>query len=266
MSYARLAAPELWLAEYERAVYLDSDISIHGSLAPLFALDLRGAMAAMVEDCGCYLRGAGDQESWNAYRAALGLDPAAVYFNAGMMLMDLKAMRATRLWSRTEAFMAIHGAGIIFMDQDALNVLAAGQIAELSPRWNFMTHFLGLGLEAQMQPRIFHYADVLKPWRDPEWRILYGWQAPRHFARLFRGSPWAGYVPRGLYARWPLPWQSRAAAQQAQHSRRLTPEYVAAHVAHYRAMAAQLRGSVGQGFREAAAAGRYIDASPPGRR
>jgi len=259
IAYARLAAAELVLGDYERAVYIDSDTSIHGPLAALFALDLRGAVLAMVEDCGRYLRDAADQAVWDDYRRALGLDPAAVYFNSGVIVMDLAAMRAMRLWRQAQDFIATHGERLIFMDQDVLNVLAAGRIAELSPRWNFMTHFFGLGLEAEVMPRIRHYVDVLKPWRDPEWQLLHGLEAPRHFARLFADSPWAGYVPRGLYGKFRLPWQSRAALRQAENARQLTPEAVAAHVAYFQALAARLRVSVRQRFSKSAAEGRYID-------
>ena len=37
-AYARLAAAELWLPDYDRLLYLDADTRLTGGLAPLFAL------------------------------------------------------------------------------------------------------------------------------------------------------------------------------------------------------------------------------------
>jgi lipopolysaccharide biosynthesis glycosyltransferase len=247
IAYLRLAAAEL-LTEYDRAVYIDSDVSIHGPLAPLFTLDLGSAMLAMAEDCGRYLRDPAEQLAWNNRRALMGMDPASPYYNSGIIVMHLPKLRAARFWQQAQDYVAAHGDELVFMDQDVLNVRAAGQIAELSPRWNFTTHYFGLGLEPELQPVIRHYADVLKPWRDPEWQTLYGMAAPRHFARLFRNSPWPNYMPRGLYAKLCVPGQAKAALRHAQQARRLAPEYLAGHLEKYLRIRADLRISVREGL------------------
>ncbi|MDE1906324.1 MAG: hypothetical protein KGH75_07720 [Rhodospirillales bacterium] len=257
-SYARLLAADYWLRVYDRLLYVDSDTRIAGALAPLFGLELGSAIAAMAEDCGRYLGDAGGRENWDEYRATTGLPPGAPYYNAGVMLLDAVRWREEALGHQAEAMVRARGQALRFMDQDVLNVLLAGRIAELSPRWNFMTHYMGLGLEAAVQPRILHYANVLKPWRDPEWAALYGKADVRAFARLFKDSPWPGFVHKGLGAT--LPWRKRAALRAARQARHVPEAALAGHVENFTAMAPRLRQDVRAGFAEGAA--RYVDLMP----
>ena len=254
-SYARLLAADYWLRDYDRLLYIDSDTRIAGALAPLFQLDLGHAIAAMAEDCGRYLGDAGGRENWDAYRTKTGLPLDAPYYNAGVMLLDAARWREEALGRQAEAMVRARGQALRFMDQDVLNVLLGGRIAELSPRWNFMTHYMGLGLEDAVQPRILHYANVLKPWRDPEWTVLYGKADVRAFARLFADSPWPGFVHKGLGSA--LPWRKQAALRAARQTRHVPEAALAGHVANFTAMAPRLRHDMREGF--AAAAVRYVD-------
>lgn len=248
-SYARLAIADLWAPDYERLLYIDADTRIIGPLAPLFDLDLRGNTVGMVEDCGRYLRDATAMPGWNEYRAELGLDPAAVYYNAGVLLIDTARWRAENCWRRLLDFIAAREGKLIFMDQDALNVICAGRVAELSPRWNFMTHYFGLGLEEAIQPRILHYADILKPWRDPEWRRLHGVRDPRAFAALLADTPWPKLVPTGWWGGW-----------RARHHRRITGSDARNHLRHFANLAPKLRQEVPKGL--AATIPRCVDLGP----
>jgi len=265
-AYARLAAPEFWLSRYRRVLYLDSDTRITGPLTPLFTLDMQGAMLGMVEDCGRYLGNSSGRRDWAAYQQKIGLNPDAPYFNSGAMLADVAQWRAAKLWEQAQALVQTHKEGLIFMDQDALNVIGAGRILELSSRWNFQTHYFALGLEDVVHPHVLHYANVLKPWRDPEWRLLYGEREARKFAALFSASPWRHYMSSGLYThakikllRW---WQDQAAIHHARRHRHVTKQEIARHVANFTAMAPELRHNVPAGFAQAAAAGRYADLTP----
>jgi hypothetical protein len=248
-TYARLAIADLWAPGYERLLYIDADTRIIGPLAPLFGLDLRGNTVGMVEDCGRYLRDATAKPGWDDYRASLGLDTAKPYYNAGVLLIDSAAWRAENCWRRLLEFITAREGKLIFMDQDALNVVCAGRIAQFSPRWNFVTHYLGLGVEATVEPRILHYADILKPWRDPEWRHLHGDEAPQAFARLLADSPWPGLMPTGWWRRW-----------QVRYRRRITRGDVRSHLRHFTAIAERLRREIPPGL--AATAPHCVDLGP----
>ncbi len=65
-AYARLAAAELWLRDYDRLLYIDSDTRLAGPLAPLFRVELGGALAAIAEDCGRYLDVAAGRGDWTS--------------------------------------------------------------------------------------------------------------------------------------------------------------------------------------------------------
>ena len=257
-TYARLLAADIWLRDYDQLLYIDSDTRIAGPLAPLFQLDLGHAMAAMAEDCGRYLGDAGGRENWDTYRAATGLPMQGPYFNAGVLLLDAARWRAEGLGGQAEAMVRAHGTALRFMDQDVLNVLLAGRVGELSPRWNFGSHYMGLGLEAVVRPHILHFLNVLKPWRDPEWAALYGREDAVAFARLFRDTPWPGFVHKGLNSA--LPWRRRAAQRAARAARHVPEAALAGHVANFTGLAPRLWHDVRAGF--AGGASGYVDLTP----
>jgi hypothetical protein len=256
-AYVRLAAPDFWLHDYRRGLYLDCDILVPGSVAPLFTLELGGALFAMAQDCGHYIRDEAERAEFAAQSAALGLDGAATYFNSGAVLTDLAQWRADGCWQRAIGYVRTHGARLRYMDQDAVNFLGRGRTREVSPRWNFQKHYFGAGLEGVIAPRIFHYINVVKPWRDPEWAALHGDAAVKIFADLFRRSPWPDFMPAALGGRRPF-WRRRSGVVAR---RKLADEVMQGHVAHYRAITPAIHQRFRAGVAAALAAGRYADLS-----
>jgi lipopolysaccharide biosynthesis glycosyltransferase len=254
-AYVRLAAPDFWLREYKRGLYLDCDILVPGSLAPLFALELGGALFAMAQDCGHYIRDEAERADFAVQSAALGLDPAATYFNSGAVLTDLAQWRATGCWEQAIGYVRTHGARLRYMDQDAVNFVGLGRTREISPRWNFQTHYFGAGLDAVIAPCIFHYINVAKPWRDAEWAALHGDAAVRTFAELFSRSPWPDFMPAALGGRRPF-WRRRS---NVAAKRKLPDEVMQGHVAHYRVITPAIHQRFRAGVAAALAAGRYAD-------
>jgi lipopolysaccharide biosynthesis glycosyltransferase len=257
-AYVRLAAPDFWLREYKRGLYLDCDILVRGSVAPLFALELEGALFAMAQDCGHYIRDEAERADFAAKSAGLGLDPAGTYFNSGAVLTDLVQWRAAGCWEQAARYVQTHGARLRYMDQDAVNFVGLGQTREVSPRWNFQTHYFGAGLEGVIAPRILHYINVVKPWRDPEWAALHGNAAVKRFAALFRHSPWPDFMPAALRGKKPF-WRRGRGVVAA---RKLPDAEMQAHVAHYRAITPAIHARLRAGVAAALAAGRYADLGP----
>jgi hypothetical protein len=172
-NYIRLFAADLWLAQWQRALYLDSDVLIGADLTSLFEIDLGGALAALVEDCGFCRRDAAAAATRAVLLRAIGLDPRATYFNSGVMLFDIAPWRQADVTSKLAGFKDIQASKSGSVDQDFINFVVRGRVLELSPRWNFQTHYFDLGLEPVVRPGIAHYLDILKPWRDPEWNLAY---------------------------------------------------------------------------------------------
>jgi hypothetical protein len=192
------------------------------------------------------------------YREAVGLDPDRLYINSGVIVFDVERWLSAQMPEGHSKFHQSRAS--VFADQDYVNWMAAQRLLELSPQWNFQTHYFDLDIEAAVRPRIFHYLDIVKPWRDPEWP--YGLSHARRFHRVFADSPWPDVVPsrqlpglRGALAR-------RFARDALPPHRTHPPDVYARHVARTIEDRAVRRRIVIDRFAAAAEAGRYADLSP----
>jgi lipopolysaccharide biosynthesis glycosyltransferase len=156
--YYRLLIPRL-LPEEENVLYLDCDIIVRESLAPLWRLDLGENVVAAVEDL------AAPAHIERLRRGGVTLDR---YVNSGVLLMNLKKWHTERLTERLFTFMAEHGEVLAYPDQDAINIIFKDSIFFLDRTWN--TQVLGEVAEqadcrrkATPQAAILHFLGV-KPW------------------------------------------------------------------------------------------------------
>ena len=253
-AFARIAMVDTVLASYRRLIYLDSDVRITGSLSQLCTLDLKGAPIGAVEDC--YICRAELAEAnqpvvptveqhqlsalaaktgfserkilaqlskslsdqWRDQCARLGIRAGARYFNSGVLVIDTKIWRDTNIPQKINEFVQIHGMLLFSQDQDLLNGVFAGNWAELSPRWNFQTHYFGNGLDGIVHPAIFHYLDKVKPWSPCSWP--YEAAHVDAFTQLFSSSPWPDLIQstRASLPRSVDPICSAAQRVKAQHA------------------------------------------------
>ena len=88
----------------------------------------------------------------------VGLTDTQAYFNAGVMVMDLKRFRDTDLIHSAEEFLERTNYKTPFVDQEALNHVIDGAFVRLDTRWNVLAAL------AQSEPWIIHYAGPNKPW------------------------------------------------------------------------------------------------------
>jgi len=161
-SCLRLFISSVLPAELERVVYLDCDILVTADLAELYGTDMGGRPVAAVRDRGMR----------PLYCAPLGLD-ARNYFNAGMLLVDLKKWGGPA----QKALDLIASGGTIYpcLDQDVLNIVFKGNWLELEQRWNilgaqqpFASRWFGMFAtermkRAELPPAVYHFTPV-KPW------------------------------------------------------------------------------------------------------
>lgn len=186
----RVFLPEL-LPDVDRVLYLDVDTIALGPLGPLAATDLEGnLLGAAVNVC----------EPKHRHRAAelLGIAEERDYFNSGVLLMDLAAMRdcgasrAVLTWARDNPLK------LGWPDQDALNFVLGEHRLELHPRWNVTNALLGFPYSGEIvgaaalaaareNPGIRHFEGPFenKPW-DPGCRHPQREEYLRHRAR----TPW----------------------------------------------------------------------------
>lgn len=182
--YLRLFAPYL-MREYDRAVYLDSDLVVMRDIAELYDTPLDGALFGAVRDIGMlmhYYTEGRELLPKSYFREQLeGLSPEE-YFNSGVLLWNFSLHRETVSVERL--FSAVAREGSSYPDQDALNLLARGRVRYLPMAWNTLPetggnrtvramrtvvpeeHFSDY-LAAREHPAVIHYAMREKPWNSP---------------------------------------------------------------------------------------------------
>lgn len=194
------------LADVDRVLFLDCDLVVADSVAELWTVDLEDHYLAAVTNVFMLE---------HLFRVEeLGLIDPRDYFNAGVMLMNLDAMRRDGCAQAMYEYGKAHADELVFRDQDVLNAVLGERIKLLHPRWNVMNSVVRfpyspyvLGpravADARRRPAIRHFEGpgLNKPWHaacDSEGRELYA-QHRRH-------TPWPDFDlegepppgPRGL--------------------------------------------------------------------
>lgn len=185
----RILLPDL-LPEVDRVLYLDVDTLVLDSLGPLWETDLGenylGAVTNVLE------------QHRIKHPVRLGLADPTQYFNSGVLLMNLGAMRRDGCAETLHRFAIEHADKLLWPDQDALNLILGERRLPLHPRWNLTNAALDfpwsayvLGAreldEARRSPGVRHFEGPAgnKPWHllcDRDMRELY--EGHR------RGTPW----------------------------------------------------------------------------
>ena len=163
----RLFLPEL-LADVPRVLYLDADTVACSSLAPLWRTDLTGHWLGAVTNVF--------QPNHRARPKLLGLPNREVYFNSGVLLMNLEEMRRDGMTEVLLRLVAERGSEFEWPDQDALNLALGERRLRLHPRWNAtnaLRHQWSKGtFERWARQRALHFPgirhfegpDANKPW------------------------------------------------------------------------------------------------------
>jgi lipopolysaccharide biosynthesis glycosyltransferase len=199
-TWYRIFLPEL-LPDVSRVLYLDADVIVLGRLAPLWELDLSGAWVGAVTNLL--------EPIYKGHPAELGIPPDQPYFNAGVLLMNLDAMRSDGCTEALLDYARVNAARLMWRDQDALNAVLGGRRLALHPRWNLMNSMLSfpdaadvLGgealAEALADPAIRHFEG---PADNKPWHLLCGWEGRDLYRRHRRQTPWPRTWPEGVTPR-----------------------------------------------------------------
>lgn len=144
-TYFRLFLPSI-LKDVDKVLFLDSDMIIDGNIDELYAVNINNhSLAAVFYE--------------NEERIAT-LSLLHGYFNAGMMLLNLKYFRVKKFELKFRDFIKEHPDKIRFWDQDVLNVVTQGSVLPVDIKWNFLASVY----DNKNQPTIIHYAGTHKPW------------------------------------------------------------------------------------------------------
>lgn len=163
-TFFRLLLPEL-LPDVDRVLYLDADILVRRSLAPLYGVAMAGHPVAAVMD------------AWPAKDCRrVGIPEAWGYFNAGVLLMDLRTCREVGVAEHALEHLTRYRdtpERCLYADQDGLNAGVKGAWLHLPETWNFFMCYadrnpalLPPDIYRQLRdgPAIVHFAARKKPW------------------------------------------------------------------------------------------------------
>ena len=175
-AYGRLFLSEILLPDTERAVYLDCDTLVTGSLDGLWNFDLKNKPLGFVCDC---LR--------NEYKGVIGYPLEERYFNSGVMLIDFSTWCARGCEEKIRNHIRTVRADYPLVDQDILNLSLKGEITPLPPKFNFLSQlFL---YEYPAYARVYH----LYPgnwFSSEEYAEAKAAPAICHFCGQTFGRPW----------------------------------------------------------------------------
>jgi lipopolysaccharide biosynthesis glycosyltransferase len=166
-SYNRIFLSSVLDKDVERILYLDSDVIVLGSIDNLLNCDLSNFFVA-----------AASETISKKDRERLEFSTDDKYFNAGILVVNLKKWRESNIESNLVDFIKNHSSKIKYWDQDVLNYCLKNKWLRLSQKYN-LTHFFFypevyppayFGMkqedydECVKDPIIIHYTSHQKPW------------------------------------------------------------------------------------------------------
>jgi lipopolysaccharide biosynthesis glycosyltransferase len=161
-TYARLLVPQHLPPTIDKAIYVDCDVLIEGDVHNLWSEPIDDNYLLGVQGHGTKRLIA---TSPLARIAEVTAGPDAPYFNAGVLVMNLRLMRRDRVADRAFEFCRRWQKAIRNADQDILNAVSVGKWRQIDPVWNQYLAQGGGKYVFRYQPDgILHFTSSSKPW------------------------------------------------------------------------------------------------------
>lgn len=119
-----------YIADCDKVLYLDIDVLVRDSLKPLWDTDLGDNWLGACIDLFV--------ERQNAYKQKIGMADGEYYFNAGVLLINLKKWRQHDIFKMACEWVEQYKDVMQYQDQDILNGLFKGGVCYANSRFNFM--------------------------------------------------------------------------------------------------------------------------------
>ena len=195
-TYYRLLLPEL-LPHIGKIIYIDGDTVVDGDIAELWHIELNDKLAGVVPEVF--------QSKWFNHKKLLGIDENDMYFNAGVLLLNLSLLREFSLFDRAldaipRLLKAYRKKNVFWhVDQEVLNHLFYRKNLLIPLKHNFQScnslpfDCDGIDLEqwrdAFVKPVVIHYVASDKPARitkrymsSPLWERYFVYKAMTPYA------------------------------------------------------------------------------------
>ena len=161
-AYLRLLIPELVPENVNRVIYLDTDLVVLDDIQELWEMDLEGKPLGAVPDLGILASSRMRRQK----EETLGIEEGELYFNSGVMVMDLKAWRENQYGP--QVIRCVEEGNFRHHDQDGLNKVFRDNWKPLPLRWNVIPPVFTLPVKVlKKRPGVFHWAGRYKPWEFP---------------------------------------------------------------------------------------------------
>lgn len=155
-TYFRLFLPELY-PQYDKVLYLDSDIVIRSDIADLYNMDIGDNLILGTPD--------GVIQNTDVFKdyaeLVVGVSDYRNYFNAGIIVMNLKELRKFEFEKK---FLYLLGTikFSVAQDQDYLNRLCKGRVKLVDDSWDRMP--ISGDTMQRDKIHVVHYNLISKPW------------------------------------------------------------------------------------------------------
>ncbi len=155
-TYYRLLIPELY-KEYDKAIYLDSDIVLLSDIANLYNIDLEDNLIGAAPD-----EAIANVKAFQEYaEKVVGVSSYTKYFNAGVLLMNLKELRDSRFQDKFLYLLETVKYSVA-QDQDYLNRICKGRVKIIDGSWDKMP--IGGRILKEDELNLLHFNLISKPW------------------------------------------------------------------------------------------------------
>ena len=163
-TYFRLFIPNLY-PQYDKALYLDSDIVLLKDVYELYNIDMEDNLVAAAKDDVVQTI-----EVFQDYvEKVVGVADYKNYFNAGVLLMNLDELRKFKFQEKF-TYLLDKIKFPVAQDQDYLNRLCKGRVKIIDGKWNRMPVALSEEINDE-EISLIHYNLSYKPWHYDD--ILY---------------------------------------------------------------------------------------------
>ena len=155
-TYFRLFISNLY-PQYNKAIYLDSDIVLLADVAELYNEDIGDNLVGAVPDDIIQ-----QNKVFQEYvEKVVGVASYKTYFNAGMLIMNLDQLRKNKFQEKF-LYLLENVKYTVVQDQDYLNRICKGRVKLLDMTWNVMPNATKDINEEDI--KLIHYNYQYKPW------------------------------------------------------------------------------------------------------
>lgn len=173
LSFSRLYIGSI-LKDIDRVLFIDTDTVINGSLEDLYATNLEFNIIGAVKEIT-------ESETKNK----IGLKVVDSYFNAGLLLIDLKKWRAENIEEQLFEYISNNNGNVYYMDQGTLNHVLHHRIYELDLKYNVTSQLYMLVNNKHRKLEIVDYS-----YTQSEFMEILKNPVIIHYTGMYRCHPW----------------------------------------------------------------------------